>query len=212
MKEAKPDILYVSLVEDDDEIRNSIPILINSRPGFKCISTFSDCESAVAEIPNDPPDVVLMDITLPGMTGIEGVKRLREKMPKLDIIMLTVHKDDELVFQSLCAGACGYLMKNTSPERLIDAIREVYEGGAPMSTNIARRIVTSFRATPNEELTTRETEVLTQLCKGQSYKLIGDTLFISEETIHFHIKNIYKKLQVHSKSEAVAKALKQRLV
>ena len=212
MKETKSDIIYVTLVEDDEEIRNSIPILINSHAGYKCISTYGDCESALIGIPKDPPDVVLMDITLPGMTGIEGVKRLREKMPKIDIIMLTVHKDDELVFQSLCAGACGYLMKNTSPERLLESIREVYEGGAPMSTNIARRIVTSFRATPNEDLTSRETEVLTQLCKGLSYKMIADTLFISEETIHFHIKNIYRKLQVHSKSEAVAKALKQRLV
>jgi DNA-binding NarL/FixJ family response regulator len=212
MKANDSNMIYVSLVEDDDEIRNSIQILINSKEGFKCISTFSDCESALKELPKNPPDVVLMDISLPGMNGITGVKRLREKLPEIDVIMLTVHKDDELIFESLCAGACGYLMKNTSPEKLLDSIKDVYEGGAPMSTNIARRIVTSFRATPSEELTYRETDVLTQLCKGQSYKLIAETLFISDETIHFHIKNIYKKLQVHSKSEAVAKALKQKLV
>lgn len=206
------DIVYVSLVEDDDEIRNSIPIFINSNPGYKCISAFADCESAVEKIPADPPDVVLMDISLPGMSGIEGVKKLREKLPQLDIIMLTVHKDDEIVFESLCAGACGYLMKNISPDKLLAAIREVYEGGAPMSTNIARKIVTSFRIPQNKLLTQRETEVLNQLCKGQSYKMIAEALFISEETIHFHIKNIYKKLQVHSKSEAVAKAFKDKLV
>jgi DNA-binding NarL/FixJ family response regulator len=205
-------MIYVSMVEDDDEIRENISILINGNPGFKCISTFRDCETAIKEIPKDPPDVILMDISLPGMTGIEGVRRLREKMPDIDIIMLTVHKDDDLVFQSLCSGACGYLMKNTSPARIIEAIKEVHEGGAPMSTNIARRIVTSFHPAPQTLLTSRETDVLTQLCKGQSYKMIAETLFISEETIHFHIKNIYKKLQVHSKSEAVAKALKEKLV
>ena len=205
-------LIYVSLVEDDDEIRKSLSILINNRQGFKCISSFSSCEEALKKLPDDLPDVVLMDISLPGMTGIEGVKRIREKMPDVDVIMLTVHKDDELIFESLCAGAVGYLMKNTLPDKILDAIKEVHEGGAPMSTNIARRIVTSFHPTINPLLTQRETEVLSQLCKGQSYKMIADTLIISEETIHFHIKNIYKKLQVHSKSEAVAKAIKEKLV
>jgi DNA-binding NarL/FixJ family response regulator len=205
-------LIYVSLVEDDDEIRNSLSILINSRHDFKCISAFSSCEEALKILPGDPPDVVLMDITLPGMTGIEGVKRIKERMRDVDIIMLTVHKDDELVVQSLCAGAVGYLMKNTLPDKLLEAIKEVYDGGAPMSTNIARRLVTSFHLNTNPLLTQRETEVLSQLCKGQSYKMIADTLIISEETIHFHIKNIYKKLQVHSKSEAVAKAIKEKLV
>jgi DNA-binding NarL/FixJ family response regulator len=205
-------MIYVSLVEDDDEIRNSLSLLINGRHDFKCISSFSSCEEALKKLPDDPPDVILMDITLPGMTGIEGVKRIKEKMKDVDIIMLTVHKDDELVLQSLCAGAVGYLMKNTLPDKLLDAIKEVCDGGAPMSTNIARRLVTSFHLNTNPLLTQRETEVLSQLCKGQSYKMIADTLIISEETIHFHIKNIYKKLQVHSKSEAVAKAIKEKLV
>lgn len=206
------DMIYVSLVEDDEEIRNSLSILINSSSGFKCISGFGSVEDALKNLPDDLPDVVLMDISLPGMTGIEGVRRIRDKMPDVDVIMLTVHKDDELIFESLCAGAVGYLMKNTLPAKILEAIREVYEGGAPMSTNIARKIVTSFHPAGSPLLTQRETEVLSQLCKGQSYKMIADTLFISEETIHFHIKNIYKKLQVHSKSEAVAKAIKERLV
>jgi DNA-binding NarL/FixJ family response regulator len=204
-------MIYVSIVEDDQEIRESISYLINNTEGYKCISAFGSCEDALKGLPDNQPDVVLMDISLPGMNGIEGVRKIREKMD-VDILMLTVHKDDELIFESLCAGACGYLMKNTSSTRLIEAIREVHEGGAPMSTNIARRIVTSFRAMPDPNLTQRETEVLSHLCKGKSYKMIAETLIISEDTIHFHIKNIYRKLQVHSKSEAVANALKQRLV
>ncbi len=204
-------MIYVSLVEDDPEIRESIKYLINSTEGYKCISAFGSCEDALKDLPENLPDVILMDITLPGMNGIEGVRKIREKID-VDILMLTVHKDDELIFESLCAGASGYLMKNTSPARLIEAIKEVHEGGAPMSTNIARRIVTSFRSSPDPNLTGRETEVLSQMCKGKSYKMIADSLIISEETIHFHIKNIYRKLQVHSKTEAVAKAIKQKLV
>lgn len=205
-------MIYVSVVEDDQEIRKSLSLLINNSEGYKCISNFSDCETALKELPGNPPDVLLMDISLPGMSGIEGVRRLKEKIPDLDVIMLTVHSDDELVFESLCAGAFGYLLKNIEPEKLIESIKEVREGGAPMSTNVARRIVNSFRVEPSAELTQREIDVLTNLCKGQSYKRIADTLKISEGTIHFHMKNIYKKLQVHSKSEAVAKALKQKLV
>lgn len=205
-------MIYVSLVEDDDEIRESIKTLINNAEGFRCISDFRDCENAIPALQQEPPDVLLMDITLPGMTGIEGVRILNDKMENLDIIMLTVHKSDEVIFDSLCAGACGYLMKNTPPQKLLDAIKEVVNGGSPMSTTIARKVITSFRVTKKSPLTRRETEVLNELCKGKSYKIIADTLHVSEDTIHFHIKNIYKKLQVHSKSEAVAKAIKEKLV
>ena len=205
-------MIFVSLVEDDNEIRETIKLLINSAEGFKCISDFSNCEDAIPALQKDPPDVLLMDITLPGMSGIDGVRILHDKIPNLDIIMLTVHKSDEVIFDSLCAGACGYLMKNTPPMKLIEAIKEVIEGGSPMSTSIARKVITSFRSSKESPLTRRETEVLTELCKGKSYKTIADTLFVSEDTVHFHIKNIYKKLQVHSKSEAVAKAIKEKLV
>ena len=205
-------MILISIVEDDDEIRESLALLINGTEGYCCISTYRDCETAVKGIVKDPPDVVLMDIGLPGMSGIEGVQKIREKLPDIDIIMLTVHKDDKLVFQSLCAGACGYLMKNTPPAKLLDAIKEAHKGGAPMSTNIARMIVKSFEVTPHSTLTNRETEVLAELCKGESYKMIADTLYISVKTVHFHIKNIYKKLQVHSNAEAVAKALREKLV
>ncbi len=205
-------MIFVSLVEDDDEIRQTFKLLIDNADGFKCISDFRDCETAIPALQKDLPDVLLMDITLPGMSGIEGVRILNEKMPSLDIIMLTVHKSDEVIFDSLCAGACGYLMKNTPPQKILDAIKEVLDGGSPMSTAIARKVVNSFRITKESPLTRRETEVLNELCKGKSYKIIADTLNVSEDTIHFHIKNIYRKLQVHSKSEAVAKAIREKLV
>lgn len=205
-------MIFVSLVEDDDEIRQSFKYLIDNAEGFKCISDFRDCETAIPALQKDSPDVLLMDITLPGMTGIEGVRILNDKMPNLDIIMLTVHKSDEVIFDSLCAGACGYLMKNTPPQKILEAIKEVLDGGSPMSTAIARKVITSFRVTKESPLTKRETQVLNELCKGKSYKSIAETLFVSEDTVHFHIKNIYRKLQVHSKSEAVAKAIKQKLV
>ncbi len=211
LRPRESDLIAVAIVEDDDDIRESLALLIDGAPGFCCLNTYGDCETAIMGIRGEKPDVILMDIQLPGMSGIEGVERIK-KMTAVDIIMLTVHKDDELVFRALCAGASGYLVKNTKPERILEAIRDVYEGGAPMSSNIARMIVNSFRRTTQSSLTPRETAVLAQLCKGQSYKMIADTLFISEQTVHFHIKNIYQKLQVHSKSEAVAVALRERLV
>lgn len=205
-------IISVAIVEDDDEIRETLSLLINGTEGFVCPESYVDCESAMNGVASSKVDVVLMDIQLPGMSGIEGVGRIKERSPRTDVIMLTIHKDDDLVFRSLCAGASGYLVKNTKPERILDAIKEVVEGGAPMSTSIARMIVNSFRKTTTTPLTARETEVLTYLCKGQSYKMIADALFVSEQTVHFHIKNIYLKLQVHSKSEAVAKAIREKLV
>ena len=205
-------MIEVSIVEDDNEIRESLAILINGTAEFSCINTYCDCETAIPGILDDPPHVVLMDIGLPGMSGIEGIRKIKENLPSIDILMLTVHEDSKMVFDALCAGACGYLIKNTQPVKLLEAIKEVHEGGAPMSTQIARLVVTSFKINPHSNLTNRETEVLTQLCKGKSYRMIAEALFISEETVRRHIKNIYKKLEVGSKSEAVAKALKEKLV
>ncbi len=205
-------MINVSIVEDDADIRESLALLINGTPGFECINTYGDCETAIAGIEEDPPDVVLMDLGLPGMSGIEGLRILKERLNGLNLVVLTVHGESKLVFEALCAGACGYLLKDTPPAKLLEAIKETHDGGAPMSTQIARMVVGSFRTNPHAALTQRETEVLTQLCKGKSYKMIADTLFISEETVRRHIKNIYKKLQVGSKSEAVAKALKEKLV
>ena len=204
--------IEVSIIEDDDEIREGMAILINGTPGFCCEKTFRDCESGIKGVLSNPPDVLLMDIGLPGMSGIDGMRIIKDKLPDIDILMLTVHENSQLVFQALCAGACGYLIKDTQPVKLLEAIREVYNGGAPMSTQIARMVVSSFQTSSYANLTKREIEVLTELCKGKSYRMIADTLFISEETVRRHIKNIYKKLQVSSKSEAVAKALKEKIV
>ncbi|HQU73670.1 MAG: response regulator transcription factor [Calditrichaeota bacterium] len=206
-----PDIT-VSIVEDDPEIRESLALLINGTPGFTCESTYGSAEKAIKGLVEDLPDVVLMDIQLPGMTGIEAIKVLKEKEPDLDILVLTIQSDNKVVFEALCAGACGYLVKDTPPAQLLEAIQETHNGGAPMSTRIARLVVESFQITAQTDLTARETEVLTHLCKGKSYKMIADSLFISEETVRRHIKNIYRKLEVHSKSEAVAKAFKEKLV
>ena len=182
--------------------------------GFRCINAYSDAESALKGMKSAKPDVVLMDVELPDMSGIDCTKRLKEQHPDVDVIMLTVHTDDESIFQSLQAGAYGYLTKNIFPSKLLTAIREVKEGGSPMSSNIARRVVSSFKKFENLEtnLTKREIEVLRLLCQGKSYKVIADSLYVSPNTIRFHLKNIHKKLQVNSKYEAVIKASKENIV
>ena len=205
-------MITLFIVEDDNDIRQSLAMIIDDHPEFLCVGTAGDGERAEEKIPLLQPDVVLMDITLPGMSGIDCVKKLRADLPELNVLMLTVHEDDEVVFDSLCAGASGYLTKNTHPEKLLDAIREVHEGGAPMSTTIARMVVRSFRQNRPAGLTQRESDVLSQLCKGKSYKMISDALFISHDTVRTHIKNIYRKLEVSSNSEAVLMALKTKLV
>ena len=205
-------VLSVAIVEDDDDIRESLAELIDGTEGFMCSNTYRDCWSAIKGIDADVPDVVLMDIGMPGMSGIEGTRRIKERHPELDILVLTVHENDETVFEALCAGACGYLVKETPMARIIEAIREVKNGGSPMSTQIARMVTNSFQRKSQHLLTSREMEVLNLLCNGKSYKMIGESLFISEETVRRHLKNIYKKLEVHSKSEAVAKALREKIV
>ena len=205
-------MISVIIVEDDSEIRESLKILIDSTPGYESIASFEDAESALKWLDNEIPDVVLMDIGLPGISGIDAIKKIKLKYTSLDVLVLTIHENDEYVFDALCAGATGYLTKDIPPSKILDGIKEVYEGGAPMSSQIARMVIGSFKLKPAPELTDRESEVLTHLCDGASYKMIADNLFISEETVRKHIKNIYKKLEVHSKSEAVAKAIRDRLV
>lgn len=206
-------MISVIIVEDDYEIRESLQLLINGTPNFECLESFEDAESAITWLDGEIPDIVLMDIGLPGMSGIDAIKKIKAKYPKLDILVLSIHENDQYVFDALCAGATGYLTKDIPPNKILDGIKEAYEGGAPMSTQIARMVVGSFKIQPApEELTKRESEVLTELCNGSSYKMIADKLFISEETVRKHLKNIYKKLEVHSKSEAVAKALRDRLI
>lgn len=208
-------MIRVALVDDNHDLREGLQIVMKENSGeFECVGSYSDAETAARKIPDIKPDVVLMDINLPGMSGIECLKQLKGKMPGLDVIMLTVFADDDTVFDSLCAGACGYITKNASPEKILDAIRDVRDGGAPMSGRIARMVVSSFKMNndPAAQLTDREREVLDQLCKGKSYKMVADALSITHDTVRHHIKNIYKKLEVHSVSEAILKTMKKKII
>jgi len=204
--------ITVSIVEDDNEIRESLEILINGSEGLKCLNTFKNAESALFNIPREKPNVVLMDINLPGMSGIECVRKLKEEIPDLNILMLTVYEDSKRIFESLTAGASGYLLKRTPPSEILGAIKEVNSGGSPMSGQIARMVVNSFHRMgmshdEKENLTKRETEILTLLSKGYKYKEIADNLFISVETVRSHLRHIYEKLHVRSRTEATVKYL-----
>jgi len=202
----------IVIVEDDPVIRNWLASIIGSSKGFTCRGQYGDLESALAGLSLQPPDIVLMDIVLPGKSGIEGTRKLKQLYPNIDILILTVQENDDMVFQALCAGASGYLTKNITPRRLIEAINEIRNGGAPMSTNIARMVVSSFRRSAESPLTPRETEVLHLFSRGKSYSMIANELFIDGETVRSHIKNIYRKLEVNSKANAIAKAMKDRLI
>ena len=209
--------IYVAVVEDDLETRQTLSHLIDSAPGFECVGTFESCETALSHFSSERPDVVLMDIGLPGMSGIDGARHIKNGYPEINVLMLTVYQDDDKIFRSICAGASGYLLKRTPKEVLLNAIREVNTGGAPMNAGIARRVLELFRRTVSPvssetSLTQREVEVLQSLVDGCSYKMIAGRHHISIDTVRNHIKHIYEKLHVHSKSEAVAKALKERIV
>lgn len=205
--------LRICLVEDDPEIRSLFRMIIDRAEGFTCSLVVENGRMALQEIPDYQPDLVLMDIGLPDISGIHVVALLKQKMPDLDIIMLTVQEDDDSIFESLCAGAAGYLVKETRPQELLEAIREVKAGGAPMTARIARRVITSFRQQSKENpLSPREMQVLRGLCDGENYKTLADKLFVSSNTIKGHIKNIYKKLEVNNRAEAVKKAIREGLV
>ncbi len=202
----------VCIVEDNDVVREGFEVLINSMNEFRVLNTYNNCEDAIKNAGKDVPDVVLMDIELPGMNGIEGIKRLKKILPQTNVIVITVHENSELVFDALCAGACGFISKNSDYSRLLDAVKEAVSGGAPMSSRVARMVVESFQKNYNTPLTVRETEVLQLLSKGKSYSVIADDLFIHKETVKSHIKNIYYKLQVNSKAEAIEKALSEKFI
>jgi DNA-binding NarL/FixJ family response regulator len=214
---SKPEIIRVAIIEDERDLREGLRSLIDFTPNFKCIGDFRSMEDALRQIEVSHPDLVLTDIGLPKMNGIEGTRILREKFPALPIIVLTVHDENDKIFQALCAGANGYLLKNTSPTAIIEAINEVLNGGSPMSPSVATRVVNLFRqfAPPEKSdvrLTDQEKKILKMLTEGHHYKTVAYELGISGGTVSFHIQNIYQKLQVHSKSEAVAKALRESLV
>lgn len=207
-------MVHVVVIEDIKEIREGLQTLIHSSDGFSCTQTFSSAEQAIEDLPNACPDVALMDINLPGINGIEAVRKLKSQCPGTQFIMSTVYEDDENIFESLKAGASGYLLKKTAPSKILDAITEVVEGGSPMSSQIARKVIASFQKKDSIDdvdiLTPKEKEVLKALAKGLRYKEIADNLKVSMETIRSHARKIYEKLQVQSRTEALNKVYGRR--
>jgi DNA-binding NarL/FixJ family response regulator len=203
--------IRVSVVEDDARVRASLARLIDGAPGFRCVSQHASAESALEELPAVRPDVVLMDINLPGLSGVECVRRLKTIVPDVQVVMLTVYEDTDLIFAALAAGATGYLLKRTPPDELLGGIRDVHRGGSPMTGHIARKVVRSFQdaevGQDEDVLSPREREVLDHLAQGYLYKEIAARLAISYDTVHTYVRRIYEKLQVHSRTEAVAKHL-----
>jgi DNA-binding NarL/FixJ family response regulator len=206
--------IKISIVEDSDKFRETLARVLNRAEGFRCISQYPNAEDALKALPQDKPEVVLMDINLPGMNGVECVRQLKQLLPAVQVMMLTVYEDTENIFNALAAGATGYMLKRTPRDELLDAIREVHRGGSPMTTHIARKVVQSFQraapaASPTETLSPREQEVLDCLAQGFLYKEIAEKLSISYETVHTYIRRIYEKLQVRTRTEAVAKFLRR---
>ncbi len=209
--------IRVTIFEDNNSLRNGLYQLINSSDGFTCVGAFEDCLNLLKHIEETKPDVVLMDIEMPGINGIEAVGILHEQYPDLKVLMQTIFEDSEKIFNSILAGASGYILKNTSPARFLDFIKETYEGGAPMSPSVATKVlkIVAKSSSPKVNvfnLSVREKEILSCLVKGMSYKLIADACFISIDTVRGHIRNIYEKLHVHSKGEAIATAIKGNIV
>lgn len=207
----------VVIIEDLSEVREGLSALINGTSGYRCVAAYGMMETALARIEKDAPDIVLTDLGLPGISGVEGIERLRGIFPDVPIIALTIYDNDDQIFKALCNGANGYLLKNTPPVRLLESLRDAVEGGSPMSPAVAARVVKLFREfRPPEHadyrLTPQENELLKLLIEGHHKKTAAREMGISFHTVSFHLKNIYEKLQVHSKSEAVAKALREKLV
>jgi DNA-binding NarL/FixJ family response regulator len=209
--------IRVAIVEDQREVREGLALLIGRTEGYQCRGAFGSIEEAVRHLEVARPDVVLVDIGLPGMSGIEGIRVMKTLCPYAQFLVLTVYDDDNRIFDAMCAGACGYLLKKTPPPRILDALRELHAGGAPMSPEVARRVIALFRQVrpPDQAeytLTAQETRVLRLLGEGHHYKTAAADLGITVNTLSFHVRRIYEKLQVHSKSEAVAKALRDGIL
>ena len=210
-------VIKVVIIEDLRDIREGLAALLNGTEGYKCVGKFGSMEEALRNIQRDVPDVILSDIGLPGMDGIEGVTIIKERYPDMTILMLSVYNDNERIFDALCAGACGYLLKKTPPSRIVESLNEAVNGGAPMSPEVARRVITLFRdVRPPEradyDLTPHEKRLLGLLVDGHTKKTAALEVGVSVNTVSFHLKHVYEKLQVHSKSEAVAKALRNRIL
>ncbi len=208
-------MIRVAIVEDNEALRKSLESLFNNTDGMKCVLSLNNLLNVVSELGKTMPDIILMDIGLPHISGIEGVSTIQSVYPKIQVLMFTVFEDEENIFDAIRAGASGYILKKTAPEEIVEAIRDLYHGGAPMSASIARKVIQSFQSQtfakqPDYHLTTREKEILYSLVEGLSYKKIAEKYFISISTIRTHICNIYHKLHVNSKTEAVAKVLRPR--
>ena len=217
METVQADVIKTAVVEDIRDIREGLATLINFTEGFRCTGSYRSMEEALARLKDEVPDVLLSDIGLPGMSGIEGIRIIRERYPQMQILMLTVYDDDDRIFDALCAGASGYLLKRTPPAKLLENIREAMSGGSPVSPEVATRVIKFFREfhTPDREdydLTPHETRLLKLLTEGYNYTTAAAKLGVSYNTIKFHVRHIFDKLQVHSKSEAVVKAMRDRLV
>jgi DNA-binding NarL/FixJ family response regulator len=210
-------VIDVAIVEDDGATRDALGILVGGTPGFRTVGTFGSVEEALDGLARCLPNLLLLDINLPGTPGSQGVRQLRERYPGLQVIMLTVFAEEERIFESLCNGACGYLLKRTPPARLLEALREAHEGGSPMSPDIARKVVTAFQHEKSARktelaLTAHEVRIVRMLAAGDSYQEVADQLGITVNTVRNYIRSIYEKLQVHSKSEAVSKAMRGGLI
>lgn len=204
--------IRVAIIEDDETIREGYAFLIGNTKGYKIVGTYVSYEEAVKRIASDKPDVILLDVELPGITGIEALPKLKKLLPDTHILILTVYEQEVLIFRALGNGAAGYLTKNTQPEKIVAAIHEVMEGGGPMSAHIARMVISSFKRNEATPLTRRETEILEQISTGKSRKRIADELYIDLETVKSHIKNIYHKLDVHSKADAIKAARDNKFI
>ncbi len=213
----KTDPISIAIIEDHREFRDYLTALISGTEGFDCTGSFRSIEDALPKINAHVPHVILMDIGLPGMNGIDGIRLFKERFPAILLLTLTIHDDDERIFDALCAGASGYLLKKTQPAQLVESVKEAAQGGAPMSPEVARRVIKLFREIRPPEradynLTPHEVRILKLLVEGHNYKTAATKLGVQATTINFHLQNIYQKLQVHSKTEAVAKALRNRLI
>lgn len=204
--------IRVSLIEDDETIREGFSYLIGNTAGYKVVSSYASFEEAMKKIVHDDPDVLLLDVELPGLSGIEALPKLKKLIPETYILILTVYEQEQLIFRALGNGASGYLTKNTPHDKIIAAIHEVMEGGGPMSAHIARMVIQSFKRNEQSPLTRRETEILEQIATGKSRKRIAEELFIDLETVKSHIKNIYHKLNVHSKADAIKTAKDNKFI
>ncbi len=211
-------MIRVAVFEDNKHLRETFELLLNHTEGFTCSGAWPDCRNIITNLEVSPCDIVLMDIEMPGMNGIEATKLIKEHFPKINILIQTVFFEDEYIFNAICAGASGYILKSTTPDGYIEAIKDVQAGGSPMTPGIARRVLELFKhnlqpaATNEYSLTSQEKKVLQQLVAGKSYKLIAAELFVSVDTVKTHIRNIYAKLHVHSGTEAVSLAIRDKLV